>query len=102
MFPFPWANRRPSPGLKQYYLCRYHQKASACCEERNPHKLTDFEDAILEHIRQYSNHTRVRELLKADGKELDGRYEPELTRITARLADLEQAFLNDLDRVDRA
>ncbi len=91
-----------SPGPKQYYLCRYHKKASARCEERNSHKLAELEDAILEHLGQYSDPKRVRELLKADGEELDGRDEAELARATARLADLEQAFLNDLDRVDRA
>ncbi len=56
----------------------------------------------MEHLGQYSDPTRVRELLKADGEELDGRDETDLARVTARLADLEQAFLNDLDRVDRA
>ena len=64
--------------------------------------MAELEDAILEHLGQYSDPKRVRELLKADGEELDGRDEAELARATARLADLEQAFLNDLDRVDRA
>ena len=41
------------------------------------------------------------ELLEAQGQETDNRDDAELTRATARLGELEQGFLNDLDRVDR-
>ena len=40
-------------------------------------------------------------LLEAQGQETDNRDEAELTRVNARLAELERGFLNDLDRVDR-
>jgi len=39
--------------------------------------------------------------LEAQELEVDTRAEEELTTVSARLAHLEQAFLNDLDRVDR-
>ena len=55
----------------------------------------------MEHLSQYSDPDAVRELLEAQGQETDNRDEAELTRVNARLGELEQGFLNDLDRVDR-
>ena len=55
----------------------------------------------MEHLSQYSDPDAVRELLEAQGQETDNRDEAELTRVKSRLGELEQGFLNDLDRVDR-
>jgi len=49
----------------------------------------------------YSDPDAVRRLLEIQGKETDTRDDAELARVCDRLAHLEQAFLNDLDRVDR-
>ena len=69
--------------------------------EGNTHHREPLEAAILEHLGKYSDPDMVRELLEAQGQESDTRAEEELTRVTARLEELEQGFLNDLDRVDR-
>ena len=75
--------------------------ARELCSEGRNHRREALEDAILEHLNQYSDPDMVRELLDAQGQETDVKDEAELTRVTARLAELEQGFLNDLDRVDR-
>jgi hypothetical protein len=85
----------------QYYLCTYNRKAAARCGERNPHRKDALEDAILEHLGQYSDPDAVRRLLEIQGQETDTRDDAELAMVCDRLAHLEQGFLNDLDRVDR-
>ncbi len=75
--------------------------ARALCDQANSHRKEALEEAILGHLGQYSDPEMVRELLQAQGQESDTRDEAELARVSGRLAELEQAFLNDLDRVDR-
>ena len=65
------------------------------------HRQKPLEDAILEHLGQYSDPEMVMELLEAQGQETDNRDDAELTRVNTRLGELERGFLNDLDRVDR-
>ena len=50
---------------------------------------------------QYSDPDMVRGLLESQIQDLGAGSEPELTRVSGRLAELENAFLDDLDRVDR-
>ena len=69
--------------------------------EARSHRQADLETAILEHLGQYVDPERVRELLDTQGQESDTKDEADLARVTARLGELEQGFLNDLDRVDR-
>jgi len=85
-----------------YYRCSWYKKARDFCSESMGHRQKSLEDAILEHLGQYSDPEMVMELLNAQGQETDNRDEAELTRVNTRLAELERGFLNDLDRVDRA
>lgn len=88
-------------GKHRYYSCTGRKMAGALCSEARSHRQAELETAILEHLGQYVDPARVRELLDAQGDESDNRDEQELARVTARLGELEQGFLNDLDRVDR-
>jgi site-specific DNA recombinase len=90
-----------SGATNKYYVCRNHQGAYERCPDGVRHRKNDLETSILEHLSQYSDPDAVRELLEAQGQETDNRDEAELTRVNARLGELEQGFLNDLDRVDR-
>ena len=86
----------------RYYRCSWYAKARDFCSEARSHRQKSLEDAVLEHLSQYSDPEMVMELLEAQGQETDNRDEAELTRVITRLAELERGFLNDLDRVDRA
>ena len=89
------------PGRYAYYVCANRKMARARCDQQIYHRREILEEAILGHLGQYSDPGMVRELLEAQGQESDAGDEVELTRISGRLAELERAFLNDLDRVDR-
>ncbi|MBF8267425.1 MAG: Resolvase domain protein [Dehalococcoidia bacterium] len=84
-----------------YYLCAQSKKARALCAYSVYHRKEPLEAAILEHLGQYSDPDKVRELLGAQDTQADTHHEQELARVTGRLEELEKAFLNDLDRVDR-
>ena len=71
------------------------------CSGSRTHRQQPLEDAILEHLGQYSDPEVVMGLLEQQGQETDVRDEAELTKVTARLGELEQGFLNDLERLDR-
>ena len=88
-------------GKYKYYTCTWRKKARDFCLGSRNHRQKSLEDAVLEHLSQYSDPDMVMELLEAQGQETDNRDDAELTRATARLGELEQGFLNDLDRVDR-
>ena len=75
--------------------------SAARCTEGKNHRQDALEEASLRHLGQYSDPDVVRQLLEAQGQECDHQAEQELARATKRLGELEQAFLNDLDRVDR-
>jgi hypothetical protein len=83
------------------YWCSRSLRSKALCGISNGHSAPKLERAILEYLGQYADPARVRELLEAETQELDTKAEAELARVTARLAELERAFLNDLDRLDR-
>ena len=89
-------------GKHRYYTCTGRKMARELCSEGRNHRREALEEAILNHLGQYSDPDMVRELLEAQGQETDNRDEAELTRVNTRLAELERGFLNDLDRVDRA
>jgi site-specific DNA recombinase len=84
-----------------YYLCAQSKKARALCAYSVYHRMEPLEAAILEYLGQYSDPDKVRELLQAQDTQADTRQEQELTRVTARLKELETGMLNDLDRLDR-
>ena len=71
------------------------------CPNGRNHPKEALEITVLEWLGQYADPDLAREMLKAQEVETDNRAEGELATATARLVQLEQAFLNDLDRVDR-
>ncbi len=87
-------------GKRFYYRCHNHEEAKALCVGNTVRKEA-LETAVLSFLGQYDDPDKVRELLETQDAETDSRQEQELARVTARLKELEQAFLNDLDRVDR-
>ena len=89
------------PKKHTYYVCCNRKMARALCDQQISHRKEALEEAILGHLGQYSDPELVRELLEAQVHESDTTNEVELARVSGRLAELEQAFLNDLDRVDR-
>ena len=89
------------PNRHSYYVCTNKKMARALCDKQVSHRRAALEEAILDHLGQYSEPDMVRELLESQGQEADTRDEAELGRVTGRLAELEQGFLNDLERVDR-
>lgn len=89
------------PNKHRYYACTGAQMSAARCDQRKNHRQDALERAILEHLGEYSDANAVRELLQAQGQEKDTRAESELARTNKRLGELEQTFLNDLERVDR-
>ena len=95
------AGASSGPGRHAYYVCCNRKMARALCDQQVSHRREPLEEAILEHLGQYSDPDMVRELLEAQGQKTDHRAEQELAAATKRLGELEQAFLNDLDRVDR-
>ncbi len=89
-------------GSRRYYSCTGRRMAQELCPLGGRyHRQERLETAVLEYLGQYADPNVVRELLEAQELEVDTRAEEELTTVSARLAHLEQAFLNDLDRVDR-
>ena len=90
-----------SNGKHRYYVCCNHKMAAALCEQGRPHRQDALEEAILDHLGQYSDADTVRDLLLVQGQEIDAKDEVALANLRTRLAELERAFLNDLDRVDR-
>jgi site-specific DNA recombinase len=95
------AGASKGPGKYEYYVCCGRKMAKALCDQARSHRRDALEGAILEHLGQYDDPDRVRELLQAQGQESDTRGEAELVRVSGRLVELEQGFLNDLDRLDR-
>ena len=94
------AGSSKGPGKPRFYICANSKMSKARCEG-NSHHREPLEEAILAHLGQYSDPEIVRQLLEAQGQETDHRAAQELATVDKRLGELEQAFLNDLDRVDR-
>ena len=88
------------PG-KRYYLCTGKQMSIALCDQGRNHRQDELERVVIEYLGQYTDADMVRALLEDQGQEKDARADSELARVNQRLAELEQGFLNDLDRVDR-
>ena len=95
------AGSSKGPGKHGYYLCANRKMSAHRCTEAVSHRKDALESAVLEYLGQYSVPNAVRQLLEAQGQEKDTKAESELVRTNKRLAELQQAFLNDLDRVDR-
>jgi putative component of toxin-antitoxin plasmid stabilization module len=95
------AGASSGPGRYRYYLCTQHKMAAALCSVGARHRKERLEAAVLGFLGQFDDPDKVRELLQAQDTQADSRQEQELARVTTRLQELEQAFLNDLDRVDR-
>jgi hypothetical protein len=89
------------PRIYRYYVCCNRKTARALCELGGSHRKEALEKAILDHLGQYSDPDKVRELLQAQDTQTDSRQEQELSQATARLSELETGMLNDLDRLDR-
>ena len=75
--------------------------ARARCDQAVSHRKEALEEAILGGRGQYSDPEMVRTLLEEQGQKSDLNDETELARVSGRLVELERAFLNDMDRVDR-
>ena len=84
-----------------YYTCTVRGRTPELCPEWRNNRREALEDALLERLGQYSDPEAVMDLLERQGQETDVRDEAELARVTARLAELEKGFLNDLERLDR-
>jgi len=83
------------------YYCNRAMKSRALCDTYNGHSAPKLEKVILEYLGQYSDPERVRELLSAtEQRELE-RCEAELNGIEKRLAELDNQFRKDMDRLDR-
>ena len=95
------AGSSKGPNKYQYYVCCNRKMASALCDQSISHRKDPLEAAILEHLGQYSDPEMVRDLLEAHVQDMESGTEAELDRVNGRLAELEQSFLKDLDRVDR-
>lgn len=85
----------------RYYVCANHSQARALCQTRNIHRQEALEQAVLEYLQGLTDPDAVREAFQRQDVQVDSRQEQELARATARLTELGQAFLNDLERVDR-
>jgi hypothetical protein len=83
------------------YWCSRTLRSKARCGVSNGHSAPKLEEAVLDFLGQYSDPGVVRQLLEAQGVESDTRGEAELATVSRRLVELEQGFLNDLERVDR-
>jgi len=95
------AIRKNGTARYRNYWCTRASHSRGACQYYNGHSAPKLEAAILEYLGQFTDPDKVRELLQTQDTETDGRQEQELIRATARLKELETAFLADLDRVDR-
>lgn len=84
-----------------YYVCGNRKMARDRCDHSGSHRKEALEEAILGHLGQYSDPELVRALLEEQGKKEDVNHEAELAIVSGRLVELERAFLNDMDRMDR-
>ena len=87
-------------GYPRYY-CSSAQKSRQSCAYYNGHSAPKLEAAILEHLGQYSNPKKVRELLDADGRRDIKKREAELKRVEKQLAGIEADFAKNLDLLKR-
>ena len=95
------AGSSKGPNKRAYYVCCNRKMARALCDQAVSHRKEALEEAILGHLGQYSDPEMVRTLLEEQGQKSDLNDETELARVSGRLVELERAFLNDMDRVDR-
>lgn len=92
-----------SGNYRQYrnYWCCAAQRGRARCEVYNGHSASKLERAILEHLAQYDDPERVRELLAESGNRDTSTAHEELWRVERRLAELERDFLSNLELLKR-
>lgn len=87
-------------GYPRYY-CSSAQKSRESCAYYNGHSAPKLEAAILEHLGQYSDPKKVRELLDASEKRDIKRQETELRQVERRLAEVEADFAKNLELLKR-
>jgi site-specific DNA recombinase len=87
-------------GYPRYY-CSNAQKSRESCAYYNGHAAPKLEAAILEHLGQYSNPKKVKELLDADGRRDIKKREAELKRVEKQLGVIEADFAKNLDLLKR-
>ena len=83
------------------YWCSRAQASRERCATYNGHAAPKLEQAILEHLGQYTDLKRVRELLAESTERNSKTIETELRRVSRRLAQLEADFLKNLDLLKR-
>ena len=83
------------------YYCSRAQTSRARCTFYNGHTAAKLEGAILEHLGQYSDPKKVRELLDASEKREIKRREAELRQVERRLHEVEADFTKNLELLKR-
>ena len=83
------------------YWCSNARNSRARCAYYNGHAAPKLEAAILEHLGQYSDPKKVRELLDASEKREVERREAELRQVERRMAELEADFAKNLELLKR-
>jgi len=83
------------------YYCSRAQSSRAMCAFYNGHAAPKLEVAILDHLGQYSDPKKVRELLNASEKREVRRRETELRQIEKRLIAIEVDFAKNLELLKR-
>ena len=86
---------------RQYrnYYCTTAMTSRARCAYYNGHATGKLEAAILEHLGQYSDPKKVRELLDASEKQEIRRRGTELKQVERRLAEVEADFAVELSQL---
>ena len=83
------------------YYCSRAQTSRERCAFYNGHTAAKLDEAVLEYLGQYSDPTKVRELLDATEKREIKRRETELRQAERRLAEVEADFAKNLDLLKR-
>ena len=83
------------------YWCTNARQSRARCAYYNGHSAPKLEATILEYLGQYSDPTKVRELLDASEKREVDRREAELRQVERRIAELEADFAKNLELLKR-
>jgi len=83
------------------YLCVRAKKSKEDCAYHNGHNARRIEPAVLEYLGQFSDPTRVAELLKEAGATGLKRKKAELTKLERHLKSLDRDFHENLDFLKR-
>ncbi len=90
-------------GEQQYknYACSRSIASKGLCSHCNSHSVPKLEKAILEYLGQFVDPEKVKEYLSLEDAKQLGRYQKELAQAEKQLTEMDNAFLKDLDRLDR-